>query len=562
MTSATRTRVIGQIAGTYVQLIKVDASISFLKLATKLRPNKIVWVEFENGFHQARLVRKAKTQWTFDWLDGGGEDVAKPEQLFEIQHADGYFGMVSKSGAKGLVAVDNLLDYASTEITLLPLKSPRTPKTFPRDELFVPAVPTASVSTCDSAEHWIVPVRWFNPTPRRTDCPRSRKKATSLHIDYENGGLMRHGPKKKCKTFVPFQHMTGWAHLKPNVQWLTGSYFARTCAADALERVIDGPRLLQEAEQHVAQIRNVTLAPIAAKYGVWGLVAKRTMPKDELVALYLIRNKRNGDEEVRDGMYTIGNPKNRKLFGDVCEESVPPPTVAGVPFWGHFANEPSPGEHANCKIYTLHQSSKLGGYTLLGLYATHPILIGEECMWCYGETYDGNRPYPTGCVDQHNLPANFLDRQQYLQSAAQDVQSVVKQCDRILHSQPPQAVGKALMTALEGIREPVKYFQASLASFDKHKHLLDFFHGVFSKIDIFDRVWVCLNIPEVHKLQVGLPLHKKEFWNTITKHQLQRQKCWAQLVKTSDLKQIGACLKIIVENFESTCCVQRVLRAL
>jgi hypothetical protein len=204
--------------------------------------------------------------------------------------------------------------------------------------------------------------------------------------------------KKRRSPTAAFAPLTGvdkrfWPAPKLLAPYLVRGSF-RTAAA--LRRVADPAKFLNEPEQQPQHVEYVRLEKHASKGGSWGIVAKRDVRKNTTVALYFVRLKRAGD--VRDSTYAIGIDGHPELTGDVCPHTVPPPTAGGIPFWGHFLNEPSVNEQANCEIGILHATSQVGGYMLVRVYTTRMIRDGDECTWCYGASYAPRRDYATSCV--------------------------------------------------------------------------------------------------------------------------------------------------------------------
>lgn len=152
---------------------------------------------------------------------------------------------------------------------------------------------------------------------------------------------------------------------------------------------------VREAEQKPKHVKYIRLEKRSNKGGSWGIVAKRDIRKHTVIALYMTQIKRARD--VVDSTYAIGIDGHPSLTADLCAQSVLPPTSVGVPFWGHFLNEPSPDEQPNCAIELLHATPKVGGYALFSIFAAQKIREGEECTWCYGKSYASHRDYETSC---------------------------------------------------------------------------------------------------------------------------------------------------------------------
>lgn len=104
-------------------------------------------------------------------------------------------------------------------------------------------------------------------------------------------------------------------------------------------------------------------------------------------------------------VYNKNGYEYQKIFGDLYSGSLPPPKN-NIPYWAYFSNEPSTSQKSNADIdiqssenYTKQNRTSLkeGDTITYKIYATRPIEKGEEILWCYGSSYDGNRNYKTGC---------------------------------------------------------------------------------------------------------------------------------------------------------------------
>lgn len=100
-------------------------------------------------------------------------------------------------------------------------------------------------------------------------------------------------------------------------------------------------------------------------------------------------------------LYTKNEREYTNLIGDIFCDSVIPPQ-RGIPFWGHFSNEPSPSEETNATIdintsgnYKDRTRIKPGDVVIYKLRATKDIPKGSEVLWCYGDSYE--RPYKANC---------------------------------------------------------------------------------------------------------------------------------------------------------------------
>jgi SET domain-containing protein len=125
--------------------------------------------------------------------------------------------------------------------------------------------------------------------------------------------------------------------------------------------------------------------------------AKRQIKKGEVVLYYMFKLFNRDDYESPtnfDYAMKIYDKKDnivRKYKGDIDETCMPKPK-RGIPYWGVFANEPSPGEEDNVELNTNNKSNnktkmKDGKHLTYKLVAIKDIKRGEEIMWGYGDSY-------------------------------------------------------------------------------------------------------------------------------------------------------------------------------
>lgn len=165
-----------------------------------------------------------------------------------------------------------------------------------------------------------------------------------------------------------------------------------------MEEVLDYRSILQKTPNH--QDLSVTLKSTPAK-GV-GLFATRPIHKNEVIAFYklkvfILRDYKSPTRDVYSCyLYTKKGNQINNLIADLYEGSVPLP-MNGIPFWGHFANEPSINEYSNCELhinasynYRDKTRIKAGDTVLYELRATKYISPGREVLWHYGDNYCRN----------------------------------------------------------------------------------------------------------------------------------------------------------------------------
>lgn len=138
-----------------------------------------------------------------------------------------------------------------------------------------------------------------------------------------------------------------------------------------------------------------------------GLFSTKKIKRGQVIAYY--RFKAFDDRVYKSptkNMYTIAiytktERQYDNLIGDIFCDSVIAPT-RGIPYWGHFSNEPSPKEETNATLdintrgnYKDKNRIKVGDVVIYKLRATTDIPKNTEILWCYGDSYD--RPYTANC---------------------------------------------------------------------------------------------------------------------------------------------------------------------
>jgi hypothetical protein len=127
------------------------------------------------------------------------------------------------------------------------------------------------------------------------------------------------------------------------------------------------------------------------------LYAKKRIKKGEVVAYYMFKLfDRKGYESPTDFDYAmkVYDKKDniiRKYKGDIDETCMPAPK-RNIPYWGIFANEPSPGEESNVELDSNNAANnrtkmRVGKHFTYKLVATREIKRGQEIMWNYGDSY-------------------------------------------------------------------------------------------------------------------------------------------------------------------------------
>jgi len=162
-----------------------------------------------------------------------------------------------------------------------------------------------------------------------------------------------------------------------------------------LSDVLDHTKILNNTK-HLDKL-SVTLK-ITQNKGV-GLFATNTIYKGDIIAYYKLKVFRECEYiSPTRGVYScyVYNAKKdiiKNLVADIYPGTVSKP-LNGIPFWGHFANEPNMHESSNAELYTNHiynfrdkKKIRVGDVVLYELRATRYIASGEEILWHYGDSY-------------------------------------------------------------------------------------------------------------------------------------------------------------------------------
>lgn len=153
----------------------------------------------------------------------------------------------------------------------------------------------------------------------------------------------------------------------------------------------------------------VKLVPIPGKAGQLGVVAKRDLRKGTTFAVYVVEAIKDGSYQSPLGdTYNIGITNARGQVSPDKIGMITLPCLAddlyeGVPRWGAFLNEPSPGETVNTNVQfgllkTFVPPSRMQPTTLqlARMKTSRAVKQGEELVWCYGPDYP--RTYDTPCA--------------------------------------------------------------------------------------------------------------------------------------------------------------------
>lgn len=165
------------------------------------------------------------------------------------------------------------------------------------------------------------------------------------------------------------------------------------------DRVLDHVTILNRTKD--IHKLNVTLK--ATKKGV-SVFSTKPIYKGEIVLYYKLKvySAKNFKSKTKNKysctLYSKRGEEITHLIGDIYPNSVPDP-LNGIPFWGHFANEPNPDEKVNTELFTntkynyqYSNRCKLtpGDTVIYELRAIRYIPPGSEILWNYGPNYERN----------------------------------------------------------------------------------------------------------------------------------------------------------------------------
>lgn len=171
-----------------------------------------------------------------------------------------------------------------------------------------------------------------------------------------------------------------------------------TTGAKFGDRVLDGERLLRETPD--AESLSVTLKRTRRK-GI-GIYVTKPIAKGAVIAYYRVRVYRDCDHESATGgvysftVYTCDGNTSKTLVADLDDTISAPDPVGGVPFWGHFSNEPH-GKHQRVNCYidvdlaatygATRKRLRVGEVLTYKLVALKNLRVGREVVWYYGDQY-------------------------------------------------------------------------------------------------------------------------------------------------------------------------------
>lgn len=168
----------------------------------------------------------------------------------------------------------------------------------------------------------------------------------------------------------------------------------------SLKHLFDYKKILRDTP-NVDKLK-VTLKKTRLK-GV-GLYAQKPIKENATIAYYRMTVypikgfKSKTNEKYTFTLLTKKGNYSNSLIGDISDESLPPP-CRNVPFWAYFSNEPSGIQTINARIdpdnaknYSNRNVLRAGETVTFRLVAIRDIPIGEEIVWCYGDSY--HRDYP------------------------------------------------------------------------------------------------------------------------------------------------------------------------
>lgn len=168
----------------------------------------------------------------------------------------------------------------------------------------------------------------------------------------------------------------------------------------SLENILDENFILGYYREYLSRLKTTLLCSPSKNIGIY---AVQKINAGEIIAYYKITAYNvNNYKNPYQGKYAFqiyketGEP-NTELIGDLTPESLPLPTLKNnsntyIPFWGYFANEPSPGETLNAYVYlnleeNYHQRNYPYANFVYSIIAQNAIFPGEEILISYGDEY-------------------------------------------------------------------------------------------------------------------------------------------------------------------------------
>ena len=166
--------------------------------------------------------------------------------------------------------------------------------------------------------------------------------------------------------------------------------------------------------QNTPNLEDLKVTLAETRHAGTGLFTTKVITKGEIVAFYkcIIVSENNITESQYNLWLTTRDGYQSRLIGAPYGGSVPPPSN-NIPYWAHFANEPSKGT-CNAILYFDHKANfskfrhadgrvgrkklKPGETYQFILEASREIQVDDEIVWCYGSDY--NRDYVTSCKCQ------------------------------------------------------------------------------------------------------------------------------------------------------------------
>lgn len=135
-----------------------------------------------------------------------------------------------------------------------------------------------------------------------------------------------------------------------------------------------------------------------------GVVATSPIRKGHVIAYYCMVAvpKKMVQHDCLMTLYSKTGHALRKYVGDVDHDQ-DNCAYRGVPCYGHYINEPSPGQSTNAFLcdspeinFRTRKKVKLGDKLRYRVIASRDIQPGEEITWYYGDEYE--RAYDIGDV--------------------------------------------------------------------------------------------------------------------------------------------------------------------
>jgi len=162
-----------------------------------------------------------------------------------------------------------------------------------------------------------------------------------------------------------------------------------------MERVLNASAI----NKRTANVKDLKVALRRIRGKGYGIIATKPIKKGNTIAFYrLLVHDEDTYRSPTDGVYSVAiydkdDVATDDLIGDIYEGSIPQP-FRNIPYWGHFANEPSGRQRVNAVLDTSNKKNFSrrsilvpGNIVDYKLVATKNIKPLQEITWYYGKNY-------------------------------------------------------------------------------------------------------------------------------------------------------------------------------